>query len=137
MRVNVRLCCSPVARREMRVPCLLQPPPCIAVALAALCCGLAAQIDRLMPTLTTRETLNFAETCAGPSRHLDEAMRRMMAWEAAHPEEATRTELDDEVTGSMTGTAQGNHQRAGMLSITASPDSMCCCCVHCCCCCCT
>lgn len=56
-----------------------------------------SQVDKLIPSLTCRETLNFSEKCAGVSRNLKRALQQMMAWEQAHPDLATRVDLDDEV----------------------------------------
>lgn len=54
-------------------------------------------MERLLPTLTCRETLNFSETCTGERESMSAAVRTMMSWEAAHPELADRIPLDDEV----------------------------------------
>ena len=54
------------------------------------------QVERLLPTLTCRETLNFREVCAGQRETLGSVLRAMLSWEAANPELAERTPLDDE-----------------------------------------
>ncbi len=53
-------------------------------------------MERLLPTLTCRETLNFQEVCAGKRATLGSVLRAMLSWEAAHPELAERVPLDDE-----------------------------------------
>ena len=54
------------------------------------------QVERLMATLTCRETLNFREACAGTRETLGSVLRTMLSWEAANPGLAERTALDEE-----------------------------------------
>jgi hypothetical protein len=71
----------------------LAAPPDQTVCLCVVCPNL--QVDSLLPTLTCRETLNFAEQCCGSSGHMGEAVVAMMSWEEAHKPE--RCPMDDEV----------------------------------------
>jgi hypothetical protein len=58
---------------------------------------LLLQVDSLFPTLTCRESLNFAEVCCGQSGALADAVVSMMSWEETHQGAVTRCTLDDEV----------------------------------------
>lgn len=80
-------CCYP--QHSLTHSLVLLAPP------VTPCLTHTRKVDSLLPTLTCRETLNFAEQCCGSSGHMGEAVVQMMSWEEAHKPE--RCPMDDEV----------------------------------------
>jgi hypothetical protein len=87
---------------------------------------LLLQVDSLFPTLTCRETLNFAEVCCGQSGALADAVVSMMSWEETHPGAVDRCHLDDEVRGGVMQLLLGFANIQALLAILYSQLSMTC-----------
>lgn len=58
------------------------------------------QVDQLLPALTVRETLSFAEACLGPSATTAKLFQDLVEWEAANGVEKTP---EDETVGGRAG----------------------------------